>query len=464
MECKKCGAVTGESDLYCSQCGERLDGKKQCPACKNYIKEDAVFCPCCGKRVDGKTVCSKCGAVYEGNFCSVCGEKRCEKVAETSAKKKSAWEKFKKIESYLTPSLALGALFVLFVCSFFVGFTLHLEASGEAVSGGLTTIDFFGTAFDNLDAQLKSFKDILTAQNFKIAETYIKMPYIIIAVVVGINLAVCTAMLAVASVKVGIGFSKKKEVQINGFLSVAFACFFITSVIAFSAVAVANIWQVIVTTMSAGSIAGLIISGIIIIATAVLRKLALGRSGLTGANICKTICLATTIIISIITAVLAGKNFIKANESVQGANMNFNFATSAYLQLVVVLLTETSAKPMQIKSIMTPSIISHIICLASLVCLGVLLWFSLSALFKEQPKKGRISVLIVSILTMVSLIALLIMSLNGIDLISAIFTKLNIKISLRTVVIAPLVLSVIMVATAIVNAVGSRGKELDQTE
>lgn len=460
MECRKCGLTVSESDTYCSQCGERLDGKKQCPACQNFVNENDVFCSFCGKRVDGKTVCSKCGAVYEGNFCAVCGEKRVEKVVTESAKKQCGWEKFKKIERYLTPSLALGAIFILFICSFFVGFTLKVEASGECLAETLTTFDFFGKTFENLEAQLRALKSSINPANYNIAEIYSKIPYIIIAIAVGVNLAVCTAMLIVASVKVGTGFSKGNEVKINSCLATAYACFFITSLIAFSAVAVVNLLNVIITTMSVGSTAGLIISGIIIIAIVALRKIALGKQGFNSANICKTICIGLTVIVSIIAGVLVSKSFVRAT----GASVSFDFASSAYLQLVVLLITNASATAMQIKSIMAPSIISHVICLVALVCVGLLLYFTLSALLNDKPKKGRISILITSILVMLSIVGLLIMSVNGVELVTAILTKLNIKLTLRTIVIAPLVLSVIMVATAIVNAVGVSGKENEQTE
>ena len=73
VNCGKCDAQLADDAKFCPQCGERVDGLKECRYCRREIAEDAVYCTYCGKRQDGKVVCNKCGEVYEGNFCPKCG-------------------------------------------------------------------------------------------------------------------------------------------------------------------------------------------------------------------------------------------------------------------------------------------------------------------------------------------------------------------------------------------------------
>ena len=73
MTCKHCNSENENGSLYCSVCGNRLDGRKQCRSCGKYVSDDNVFCNYCGTRVDGKTVCGQCGTAYSGRYCPHCG-------------------------------------------------------------------------------------------------------------------------------------------------------------------------------------------------------------------------------------------------------------------------------------------------------------------------------------------------------------------------------------------------------
>lgn len=71
--CPMCNFENADTVAFCTQCGARLDERKECPSCKALLSPDAVFCNNCGARVDGKTVCESCGTVYEGSFCHAGG-------------------------------------------------------------------------------------------------------------------------------------------------------------------------------------------------------------------------------------------------------------------------------------------------------------------------------------------------------------------------------------------------------
>ena len=75
MNCPKCGVENPSDAVFCSACGERIDGKKHCIKCGKLIDEKNVYCNYCGTRQDGKTVCPKCKTAYEGSFCPNCGVK-----------------------------------------------------------------------------------------------------------------------------------------------------------------------------------------------------------------------------------------------------------------------------------------------------------------------------------------------------------------------------------------------------
>ena len=55
MNCKKCGTEILEANaVFCSKCGQRLDGKKSCKKCGKIVDETDSFCPFCGEKFKGK--------------------------------------------------------------------------------------------------------------------------------------------------------------------------------------------------------------------------------------------------------------------------------------------------------------------------------------------------------------------------------------------------------------------------
>ena len=75
MICKKCGSEVAEDDVFCMQCGEKIE-RQQCPHCGAEVDEDTVFCSNCGEKI-GQERCPHCGSELEENskFCVFCGAK-----------------------------------------------------------------------------------------------------------------------------------------------------------------------------------------------------------------------------------------------------------------------------------------------------------------------------------------------------------------------------------------------------
>lgn len=75
MICKKCGSEVAEDDVFCMQCGEKIE-RPQCPHCGAEVDEDTVFCSNCGEKI-GQERCPYCGGELEedSKFCVFCGAK-----------------------------------------------------------------------------------------------------------------------------------------------------------------------------------------------------------------------------------------------------------------------------------------------------------------------------------------------------------------------------------------------------
>lgn len=172
VNCGKCDAPLADDAKFCPQCGERVDGKKVCPGCGREIAESSVFCTYCGKRQDGKVVCNKCGEVFEGNFCPKCGTAVRPQAAmpgyspapaamnaspapaamnassapaanAVDERRTAARMRANRVMAIIKQSLLYGALCVLFICSFFVTFSMTASVNGESGSVAVNKTSFY---------------------------------------------------------------------------------------------------------------------------------------------------------------------------------------------------------------------------------------------------------------------------------------------------------------------------------
>ncbi len=52
MRCKKCGFFNADNAKFCSDCGARLDGKKDCRFCGKQLDEESAYCSYCGAKME----------------------------------------------------------------------------------------------------------------------------------------------------------------------------------------------------------------------------------------------------------------------------------------------------------------------------------------------------------------------------------------------------------------------------
>jgi hypothetical protein len=84
--CKKCHAPLEEGNLFCTECGEKIDGEEKiCPVCS--YSSSSEYCPNCGYKLIA-TICPKCGTESHDDFCENCGEILSDQLRKEIALKK----------------------------------------------------------------------------------------------------------------------------------------------------------------------------------------------------------------------------------------------------------------------------------------------------------------------------------------------------------------------------------------
>lgn len=233
MVCKKCGAELADDSIYCLQCGARVDGKKKCLHCGRDIPEEAVFCSYCGARADGKTVCKDCGTAFEGSFCPRCGKKITaaaetymmphEKLKKAEQERQAAKSKAYNVMSVVKQSLLFAALCIMFVCSFFISFSLvYSERGAEQLSSstGATSFYFLVDSF-------KEVKDLLAQtgtyyREFEIANYLLAGS---LCAIVATIIIVCAVYFALGTVAFVRGMRGKKEFTMSKYVVTPAAVF-----------------------------------------------------------------------------------------------------------------------------------------------------------------------------------------------------------------------------------------------
>jgi hypothetical protein len=87
LECPNCGELNPIDAKFCSECGHSLTGRKKCPKCNAKVSPKADICEVCGEwLLDGvckfcysatepdQVYCSECGNPVNGLTCPKCGK------------------------------------------------------------------------------------------------------------------------------------------------------------------------------------------------------------------------------------------------------------------------------------------------------------------------------------------------------------------------------------------------------
>lgn len=75
--CSYCGNIVKIGDVFCTNCGNKLNIGLTCDRCGNPVNEDDSFCTNCGNKLTKELKCINCGTpLKEGDvFCTNCGNK-----------------------------------------------------------------------------------------------------------------------------------------------------------------------------------------------------------------------------------------------------------------------------------------------------------------------------------------------------------------------------------------------------
>lgn len=407
MECKKCGTLIDEG-VFCSICGSRIDGKKQCPKCNMLIKEDAIYCIYCGERVDGKSICSNCGKELEGEFCAFCGtsakqdKKKSELISANTGKVQT-----NKIFNIVSSSCLLVAIIILFAFSFCMGTSnkIYTGLPENTITTNPNIWYFLFNVYKNLQG----------------VDFVYLLPYIVCTVAISLNFIIGIIMLILSSIKFYKGFNKEQT---------SISKFFITSFVCYSAVLVSLLMTMrigsvtllneaalsgqAISKLNGASIAGFVVALVLAIASIVLKYISSGKEFWTSKTIVKKILLAIGLTISIVMLFITIIKNYEINHQEEGiicltANGFMYLAENFYRASLSVLQTNSYYIP-------ATYFLSYLTGLFTIVTLLVVIYNLMSALFNETNCSG--AVVFSSILSTLSLIWLVLSILAKDDFIA----------------------------------------------
>ena len=446
MQCKNCGKEVSEGSAFCPFCGTKVE------------EEQSLFCRNCGKE-------NQEGAV----FCAFCGTKLKANANYVKAGNKG----FKGVERILTPSLLLGLIVVLFICSFFIGFNMvvgtteipsYMSSFGIADAYNTNSFWFFRDSFKAVKAYMSLVDCLPKNRGFLSFILNIAPTVCLIAIV--LNFASVITCCIVGAVRLANGIKGKKEINLAPVVSFAVASFVFAVAVTYGAYAISliytysdyldiNVW----TTLSTGSTVGIVFTVIFLVAALVLRCVAKGKKIANAREILKVVCNVTLIIAATVILVLSNKIFtiIFYKENIA---FELNMSSSYLMRYVFGLLIDSDvayAAPLRIDSQLI-----YYACMLIAVFASLVIMFAIRALFSEKSYKA--CNLCFTILSVVSAIMLFIVATAvrsaligaGIDL--GIFYK-DSEFGMANA-ITIFVLSIIMLAMSITYAISAKKPEI----
>lgn len=265
MKCNKCGTPFVENGIFCPNCGERCDGKTKCENCDQLIDVSSVFCPFCGIRLDGKTECTNCGKFFSGTFCTYCGKSHDTPIRSGKQSLPNVFS-FLEIKKFLLPTLMLCTLLVLFICSFFVGYAgFANDGTGNYEFVKVNSFYFFNDAYKELNQVFDTLSLSVSAHNYPYMRFFVLFPYIVNTVFVATNLVFSLTTLIFGGIKFYRALKLKQPPNLCFITSSSFAVFFCTSLFVLFSSSVDGM------KLSSGSIVGVLVGGIFILCTVLIK-------------------------------------------------------------------------------------------------------------------------------------------------------------------------------------------------
>lgn len=418
MVCKNCGHEVVENGVFCPKCGKRLDGKISCPKCQKLINETSEFCVYCGTKIGSKNVCPSCGTVFKGTFCPKCGISSVQPSENTEEQNDDSV--FSKIERLLSPSLILCSLFVLFICSFFIGakFSSSSLTDDLGIISSNTIFGYMKTVFDSLE-MLSMVKDggILSSV------------FIFNTVVLLINLCITGITLICAIITFSTNIGNNKEIKIKGFGLVSLISFVVTVCCFFSSSSISlfyvsnTVEKCLTSSLSASANAGLIVSLIVWLSVATLKKVKIFNKQSLSDFLLKTILGCVIAVLSVIILILlTNKTFsvsLVERESfvTTGEKIKISFSSAFAMTLIGELVLSGEIIP---DGIVVGTVAMWIIQIVAIIIVAIILALTIKSLTSEKDKRNE-RIFALSIITSILSLAYTIAAATLSNLITSLF-------------------------------------------
>lgn len=418
MECKKCGAIIPEGGTFCVSCGSRADGKKNCPKCEKIIDDAVTFCTYCGTRVDGKKVCATCGELVEGKFCAKCGN-IVEEIATTKSSNKeksstNAGAVLSTIERISNPIIYIGALILLFICTFFIGNSVSTVLNETVTTTNYDVFYYFGQSFKDTKELMSAISNV-SSLNYQFGISTLNVSNIICLVVIILNFiiqAIVTPLGVIEGVKALCKkqSSKGYKYAITSFVSFIFTVFVLAQDVFVKANIEYRFNNIIESSVSynlsisGASAVGVVLGAILLVGSIILTQLKKGKEFYSAKNLKKFIPAILGAVL-VFVAVISKSSFVSIVGEEDGTLINVAFSSSVLLKALVPYAT-SSTMATELEGGVIITLVSNIITIVLLGLFAYSLKFFLDGIFNDNCKgKGALTLSIFSsILALVNMI------------------------------------------------------------
>ena len=153
MKCTFCEAENAEGAVFCSSCGKRIDGKKNCPACGALNPEAASFCSSCGASMKAAPAPKPAPAPAAQNVTPPPAYSAPATVSDGAAEAPADNALGKKVVTLTGAICAAVAVVFSLIFFFLIGVDAKVSAMGESEILGSYGIGYWlGTIWDNPDS------------------------------------------------------------------------------------------------------------------------------------------------------------------------------------------------------------------------------------------------------------------------------------------------------------------------
>ena len=348
MICRVCNKENADDATFCSQCGNRLDGKAFCPVCAKEIPADSAFCNYCG--VSLKATQTKVAPIAKTAKVSQTYE-----PIQTPAKPinpNSVFGSKQSIFAFVANTTALVIVAMLFIFSFFFGQqgSIYANVNGSKFSEFYEKATSFSWLIDDIKTLNASLKGVDLSKYAGVTAIAQYAPIIINIVVVALCMILTSIFTLVTAIKY------YKYVRTNE-LKKGYYKYLIASLITYFFTTIwlnnyCNFLQIecnapnVIIEMEIGlgvvPTIAIIMCSVLVVAIMVMRGLAYGKTIFSGAHIKKYIgngivaVMATVIALTVLGPIFNLAVFSNGVSSIELMNIKFTSVYSAFLEMDVM--------------------------------------------------------------------------------------------------------------------------------